>query len=49
MRSHPLRGNVLGCLDLQAQCIPVERQRRRKIANGDADVIENGLHSDNRI
>ena len=49
MRSHPLRRDVFRCLDLQAKGIPVERQRRWKIANGDADVIEDSLHPVNRI
>jgi hypothetical protein len=47
-RSHLLRRNLLGDLDVQAEHVPEERKRRLQIAHGDPDMIENGFHQDLR-
>ena len=43
MRAHALRRHLFGRLDLEAERVAVERQRRREIRDRDADVIENRL------
>ena len=44
MRAHALRRDLLGRLDLEPERVAIERERRRQILDGDADVIENGFH-----
>jgi len=45
MRADALRRHIFGRLDLEAQRIAIERERRTEIFDGDADVIEDGLHA----
>ena len=40
VRAHPLRGDFLGRLDLEAERVAIERERRVEVLHGDADVIE---------
>ena len=44
VRAHLLRRHLLGVLDLEAERIAIERQRRREVLHRDADVIEPHLH-----
>jgi hypothetical protein len=44
MRAHRLAGDLLRRLDLEAEGIPVERQRGAQIFHRDADVIEDRSH-----
>ena len=44
MRAHALRRDLFGRLDLEAERIAIERQRRAEIFDGDADVVEDGFH-----
>ena len=46
VRAHLLRGDILGRFDLEAERIAVERERRLEILHGDANVIQNGFHTD---
>jgi hypothetical protein len=39
-----LRWHVLRSLDLEAQRIAIERERRLEIAHRDPDMIEDGFH-----
>ena len=43
-RPHALGGDLLGRLEVQAQVFQEEGQRRGQVADGDADVIEDGSH-----
>ena len=44
MRPHTLRGDIFRRFDFQAKRVAIERERRGKIANGNADVVENSFH-----
>ena len=49
MRANALGLDLLGRLDRQAERVTVEGQRRRQIADGDANVIEDSLHRKHMI
>ena len=40
MRADPLRRDLFGRLDLEAERVAVERERLLQVADGDTDVIE---------
>ena len=42
--AHALRSDLFWRLDLEAQRVPIERQRRRQIFHGNPDVIQDCLH-----
>ena len=44
VRPDTLRPHVLGRLDVEAERVPVERQRLVDVLDRDADVIENSSH-----
>src|SRR5215218_3676016 len=44
MRPHALRLDVFGKVDLEPERVAIERERGRKIADGDADVVEARLY-----
>ena len=44
VRAHTLRRHLFGRLDVEAERIAIERQRRGEILHRDADVVEDGLH-----
>jgi hypothetical protein len=44
VRPDSLGRDLFGLLDHEAQRVSIERERRRQIADRNADVIENGLH-----
>ena len=46
VRANALRGHLFGRFDLQAERVPVERERGLEILHRDADVIEDGLHDE---
>ena len=44
VRAHALRRHLFGRLDLEAERVAIERQRRGQVLHGDADVVQDGFH-----
>jgi hypothetical protein len=44
VRADPLRRDLLGRFDLEAEGVAIEGERGRQVGDGDADVVEDGFN-----
>jgi hypothetical protein len=49
MRPHALRRDIFRRIDLEAERVAVERERRGEVFHGDADMIQSRSHINNGL